>query len=399
MGPRVAIVAVQLGARAVLGADGLRTARGARLLEWAGALCAADHDIDLYLRRDGAGELSTSPAGVRVVEIPVGPAGPISEHDLLARLAEMGHWLGDRWAGQDPPDVVHALTWHSGLVAVAAAREVGVPVVQSFETLAAGRRGAPGVAPALHLQRIRCEQALGRSVDRVVALSRDEMTALGRLGVPRARMSLIPPGVNTDRFTSRGPLAPRPADRPRLLVVGEPSPDSGHGDLLHALRGVLGVNAVAVGADPGGWWGTHSADAAAAGVDWYGPVAPIDMPRWLRSADVVVCPARYDPWGTVAIEAMACGVPVVASAVGGLAEAVVDRLTGDLVPPGDPARLAVAIRRLINDDVRRLAYATAALDRARHCFTWTRCATQLAGVYRSALALPAVPVTAGSPVT
>jgi glycosyltransferase involved in cell wall biosynthesis len=78
---------------------------------------------------------------------------------------------------------------------------------------------------------------------------------------------------------------------------------------------------------------------------------------------------------------MACGVPVVGTAVGGLTETVVDGLTGDLVPPRDPRALGGAVRRLVNDKVRRFAYATAALDRARQAYSWKRVATQVASVY------------------
>jgi len=78
---------------------------------------------------------------------------------------------------------------------------------------------------------------------------------------------------------------------------------------------------------------------------------------------------------------MACGVPIVGTAVGGLTEAVVDGLTGDLVPARDPRALGGALRRLINDKVRRFAYATAALDRARQAYSWRRVAAQVGSVY------------------
>jgi D-inositol-3-phosphate glycosyltransferase len=112
-----------------------------------------------------------------------------------------------------------------------------------------------------------------------------------------------------------------------------------------------------------------------------GQVSAEDMPKWYRSADLVVCPPWYEPFGLTPLEAMACGVPVVATAVGGLSDTVVDGLTGDLVRPRDPRALGAAIRRLLGDNMRRLAYATAALDRARQCYTWRRCAAQLLGVY------------------
>jgi glycosyltransferase involved in cell wall biosynthesis len=84
---------------------------------------------------------------------------------------------------------------------------------------------------------------------------------------------------------------------------------------------------------------------------------------------------------------MACGVPVVATAVGGLTDTVVDGITGDLVPARDPRALGVALRRLVTDDVRRFSYAAAALDRAGHSYSWRRVATQLSAVYAAVAGL------------
>jgi glycosyltransferase involved in cell wall biosynthesis len=81
---------------------------------------------------------------------------------------------------------------------------------------------------------------------------------------------------------------------------------------------------------------------------------------------------------------MACGVPVVATAVGGLTDTVVAGVTGDLVPPRDPRALGTALRRLLGDEVRRFSYAAAALDRAGQSYSWRRVATQLAAVYAAA---------------
>src|SRR3712207_7568634 len=89
------------------------------------------------------------------------------------------------------------------------------------------------------------------------------------------------------------------------------------------------------------------------------------MPRWYRSADVLVAAPWHEQFELAPLEAMACGVPVVGTTVGGLTETVVDGLTGDLVPARDPRALGSALRRLVNDKVRRFAYATAALGRDR----------------------------------
>jgi glycosyltransferase involved in cell wall biosynthesis len=112
-----------------------------------------------------------------------------------------------------------------------------------------------------------------------------------------------------------------------------------------------------------------------------GGVARADVPALIRSADVVVCTPWYEPFGITPLEAMACGVPVVASAVGGLTDTVVDRATGWLVPPRDPAALASALRALLADPARRAAMGQAGLDRARQWYSWPRIAIQTEAVY------------------
>jgi glycosyltransferase involved in cell wall biosynthesis len=84
---------------------------------------------------------------------------------------------------------------------------------------------------------------------------------------------------------------------------------------------------------------------------------------------------------------MACGVPVVGTAVGGLTDTIVDGVTGDLVPPCDPRALGLAVRSLLDDGVRRLAYGSASVDRVRRCYSWQRCADQLVAVYEGVGAL------------
>jgi glycosyltransferase involved in cell wall biosynthesis len=112
-----------------------------------------------------------------------------------------------------------------------------------------------------------------------------------------------------------------------------------------------------------------------------GAVPAQQMPAWYRSADIVAATPWYEPFGLTVLEAMACGVPVVASAVGGLADTVVDGVTGDLVAPRDPGRLALTLRRLLGDRFRRISYAVAAVDRAVHSYAWPQIAARISVVY------------------
>ena len=112
-----------------------------------------------------------------------------------------------------------------------------------------------------------------------------------------------------------------------------------------------------------------------------GAVPRAEMPALLRSADLVACAPWYEPFGIVPLEAMACGVPIVATAVGGIVDTVVDGATGILVPPQRPDKLAAAMRELLAEPFWREAYGTAGVDRARSRYTWDRVATDTLAVY------------------
>jgi len=294
-------------------------------------------------------------------------------------------------AGQWAPDVVHAHFWTSGLAAVTAARQFGVPVVQSFHEL--GTIEAESAGPS----RSGYERALGRAVDRVVAQSQDEVRGLVRIGVPRARLTVVPAGVDSDRFSPDGPAVERDPERPRILGVGRLVERKGFGDVIQAMRYVPGAEVIVVGGPPAD---QLKADPSARSLralaekfqvaDRFRLVGQVpfrDMPRWYRSADLLVAAPGPDQFETSALEAMACGVPVVGTTVGGLSETVVDGLTGDLVPARDPRALGGALRRLVNDKVRRFTYATAALDRARQAYSWKRVAAQIGSVYSTVTGL------------
>ncbi|MFS8478910.1 MAG: glycosyltransferase [Micromonosporaceae bacterium] len=362
--------------------------------ELSAALAQLGHDVRVYTRRDRLDlpPVESMPPGVDVVHVPAGPPEPVPKDHLLPYMKPFGRWLATAWRDGDwSPDVVHAHFWMSGIAALVARRLHPVPVVQTFHALGSVKRRYQRQKDTSPPSRIGLERALGRGVDRVIAQCRDEVDELLRMGIPRHQISVIPSGVDSATFSPLGPGAPRSANSPRILTVGRLVERKGFEDVIRALRLVPKAEVVVVGGPPADELRDDPeaerlrAVAVDCGVNHrvrlVGAVPRGEMPLWYRSADVLVCAPWYEPFGLTPLEGMACGVPVVATAVGGLMDTVVDGFTGELVPPRDPNALGRALRHLLADPVRRLAYATAGVDRARQCYSWTRSAERLAVVY------------------
>jgi D-inositol-3-phosphate glycosyltransferase len=357
------------------------------------ALAGLGHQVRVYTRRDSRELPEVVPLadGVEVVHVPAGPAAVVGKDDLLPYMGAFAEWMAGDWRTEWMPEVAHAHFWMSGLAAVTAGQACDVPVVQTFHALGSVKRRHQGSADTSPRHRIAYERQLTRTVDRVIVQCHDEIRELSLLGAPRHRMDLVPSGVDTDRFSLAGPAATRDPHRSRILTVARLVERKGIEDLIRALPLVPGAELVVVGGPPGGDLGDDPyarrlrsvADQCRVGDRFVlaGAVPADEMPGWYRSADVLAATPWYEPFGLTALEAMACGVPVVASAVGGLADTVVAGVTGDHVPPRDPRTLGVTLRRLLGDDVRRYAYAAAAVDRATNAYAWPRVAARLAAVY------------------
>jgi glycosyltransferase involved in cell wall biosynthesis len=368
------------------------------------ALARAGHDVTVHTRRDSA-ELPDrvrTADGVLVEHLDAGPAAPVPKDELLPLVGQLGSELAARFAA-DPPDLVHAHFWMSGLAALSATRDLDVPVVQTFHALGVTKRRFQGRQDTSPPVRIRMERALARDVDRVIATSTEEVAELLRVGAVRSRISVVPSGVDVEQFSPDGPVAER-TDRPRVLCVGRLVPRKGFDTAIRALAAVPEAELVIAGGpaadelagDPEAARLTRLAErfGVADRVRLVGAVPRPDMPALLRSADLVVCTPWYEPFGIVPLEAMACGVPVVASAVGGFLDTVVDGATGTLVPPRRPDRLAAAIRKLLAEPFWREAYGTAGVDRARSRYSWDRIAAGTLAVYEDVLGRGGAPVQA-----
>jgi glycosyltransferase involved in cell wall biosynthesis len=364
----------------------------------AAGMAARGHDVTVHTRRDDEAlpDRVVTQDGYNVVHVTAGPARELPKDELLQHMPAFARVLRHAWAAASP-DVVHAHFWMSGLASVEAAASLlsPVPVLQTFHALGSVKRRHQGAADTSPPERIELERGLCRDVAHVVATCTDEVFELRRLGLPSDRVAVVPCGVDTAVFTPRGPVAPR-TERKRLLVLGRLVERKGQDDAVRALRAVPDAELVVVGGPPVETLDVDPevrrlrAVAADAGVAdrlvFTGSVARADVPAWVRSADVVLAVPWYEPFGITPLEAMACGRPVVATAVGGLVDTVVDGVTGDLVPPRDPERLGEVLAALLADDGRRAAYGAAGVERARARYRWSRVVADTEAVYRQVLA-------------
>ncbi|MGW5418441.1 glycosyltransferase [Actinomadura geliboluensis] len=383
------------------GADG--GGQNVFVAELAAELGRQGHYVTVYTRRDAPAppdRVRLAP-GVAVEHVPAGPPERIAKDELLPWMRDFGTYLERRWAA-DPPDVAHAHFWMSGLAAVQAAQAPGarrVPVVQTYHALGTVKRRHQGAADTSPASRVRLERAVGRAAEAVIATCSDEVAELAAMGVPRDRVRVVPCGVDLGLFTPGGPRG-GDAGPHRVVVLSRLVERKGVDTAIRALAHLPGtVLAVAGGPPRGGLDGdpevrrlrSVARDAGVADrVEFLGRLGRAEVPPLLRSADLVAALPWYEPFGMVPLEAMACGVPVVASAVGGHLDTVVDGVTGTLVPPRDPEAAAAAVRALLDDPARRAAMGFAAGDRARARYSWARVAADTAEVYRHAAALTEV---------
>jgi len=386
---KIALVAQQ--AMPISG-DGTWQVADQRLLELSRSLAGKGHRVTVYAQRHSSAlpERAELMPGVTVEFLgEAAGAGHVAESELLAQVPAFSRPLHDRWR-TNRPDVVHALRWTSGLAALAAARDLRIPVVQSFDSLGVAERRHHVIPRDAGTERIRLEPAIGRSASAVLAGSSDEQSDLTMLGVPRRSIRVVPCGVDTDEFTPEGPVAER-TTRPRLVTVADLSEHDALGTLLRAMSKVPGADLIVAGGPPAARLGDDLSFrrltklAGTLGVSgqvtFVGQVGRAELPPLLRSADLLVSISEYDPTGVLAIQAMACGTPVIASAVGGQVDAVVDGTTGILVPPGRPTLLAQRIRQLLAHPMLLEAFSVAAADRARSRYSWDRIAHETLAVY------------------
>lgn len=379
--------------------DPRSAAEATRVISLARSLAAVGHRITVYARKDSDAlpESAIAAPGVTIEHVPAGPAAPVKPDALTAHLPEFGNYLAQRWR-RNRPDVVHAFSWTMGLAALAGARGLSIPVVQTFGSLGAAEQ-RHGLQETPSDARIRLEACIARSADVVLASSAEELADLARLGVPRAKIKVVPCGVDIEQFSADGPAAERGA-RVRLLAAEPLTEPESLAIAVHALADLPDAELVITGGPEKAGLAKNKARqdlmrmAKTLGVGnrlvFTGQITPDDLPALLRSADVLVSTAPYEPVGLTMLQAMACGTPVVAPVTGAAQDAIVDATTGLLLPPGvpHPARLASVLRRLLANSLRLEAYGIGAADRAKSRYSWERIVRETLTAYAGCVRRP-----------
>ena len=346
---------------------------------------------------------------VRVIHLPAGPEQPYNKNLVYDHLPQFLSELRTFAAGEHITyDLLHSHYWLSGWVARELARENALPTVHMFHTLGKMKDAvARSEAEKETATRIRVEEELMRDMSRIVAatpLDKSQMVDL--YGAKSRKIVVIPLGVDPSMFRPIPTAQARHAvglDLPGIcklvLFVGRLDPLKGLETLLRAVckltdlepELVQGLCMAVIGGD---------ADDSETGLDnelecldklkdevglhdlviFLGSRAQDTLPYYYSAAEVCVVPSHYESFGLVALEAMACGAPVIASRVGGLQHTVEDGVTGFLVPAGDPDALADKLRLVLADSELRQRLGAKARQKAR-AYTWQVVAHRILKVY------------------
>ena len=353
--------------------------------------------------------------GNRVVHVRAGPEYPVAKKDLVNYLPQFVAGIQEFAAtkGLDY-DLIHSHYWLSGLAAIDLKHSWGTPIVHMFHTLGMMKnRVAQSPSEMEGKDRIDGEQSVLRHADRIIAATTAEYAQLLWLyQADTSKVVIVPPGVDVCKFYPIPPdeakefVGVPPCSR-MILFVGRIEPLKGLDVLLEALS-LMRRNSVddenefclvVIGGDPEEGAENDNIELARIMalseqyglkefVTFLGKRSQDSLPYYYSAADAVVVPSQYESFGLVALEAMACGKPVVASQIGGLAYLVQDGLTGFTVPVDDPAALADRLTALLRDQDLRERMGKQA-GKVAQDYAWDKIANKLLPVYEDLLAVPA----------
>jgi D-inositol-3-phosphate glycosyltransferase len=376
-------------------------------------------EVEIFTRavcRDTPPAVELAP-GVLVRNVVAGPFEELDKNALPGQICQFTFEVLRTEAAFDPGryDLLHAHYWLSGQVAAVAAERWGVPLVQSMHTLGKVKNLALASGDSAEPQaRIRGEGEVVSAADRMVANTAEEARQLIELyGAEPWRVKTVNPGVDLSVFRP-GPVGEirrklgLPADAAVLVFAGRIQPLKGPDIVLHAAAELLrarpefsrrlvvvfvgGPSGSEVGA-PGRLEGLAAELGISSCVRLEPPCPQRELADWYRAASVVLVPSHSESFGLVALEAQACGTPVVAAAVGGLRICVRDGLSGVLVDGHDPVSYARVLESLLDSPARLAELSRGALAHAS-AFGWPATADRLVEVYTGALTEAAATVRA-----
>ena len=364
--------------------------------------------VDMFTRKANSSDDSIVQHNphCRTIRLKAGPEEFIPRDQLFAHMPEFvqSFQAFQNKQGMAYP-LLHTNYWLSAWIGLQLQKTHGIQLVHTNHSLGAVKYQSVPLKPAIAATRLAVEQEILENAHCVVATSPQEMEALRTLVSPKGQIEIIPCGTDVSNFR----LLPRAEARAHIgvseqdqvvLYVGRFDPRKGIETFVRAgallqERGLKNLKLVIVGGSS-----PHLVDGleqarikgivAELGLQdqtiFVGQVDHDSLPYYYTAADVCVVPSHYEPFGLVAIEAMACGTPVVASAVGGLNFTVVPEKTGLLVPPQDEQAFAEAIDRILSDELWSRKLSKQASANVNQRFSWSGVAVQLSELYRHVLA-------------
>lgn len=364
----------------------LPTGTAARLYGTAHGAAAAGHEVVVH-GPDRGHERPVAPLDVLLDPIPNGDVDIDDASDAHAAAAGIDRFaagLARRWRSSRP-ELVHAQDWFAGAAAARALRATRdrlghVPLVVTLPALGHVHRRHLGAHPFSAPIRLAVERELARTADLLLATCVDQHRELLALGADRDRTLTVPEGVDGARFTT--PRARRPAPTTEIVTVTDLAPHRDTEGLIVAVARVPDAALTIVGGPTPARVATDARVAelralaarhdALDRVRFLGRVPHTQMPSVLGEADLVVQVPWFAGFGRAAAEALACGRPVIATAVGGMLESVEHGVNGVLVPPRDPRALHEAVRKVVTEARTRAMLAGAARPRTLDRFGWPR---------------------------
>lgn len=363
--------------------------------ELVGALAQAGVRTEVFVRRwsEDLPDIVDVEPGFRVVHIDAG-AVDLAKEQLPSIVDEFADGVAAHLGRTRDTDAIHANYWLSGVAGHRLKHELSLPLVSTFHTLARVKADTGDDEPGA---RVAAETSVIGCSDAILANCADEVTQLVELyGADRSRIEIVPPGVDHAFFSPGNRAGARLAlglgDHPVLLFAGRIQPLKGLTVAVAAFAELVASHPDAVLLVVGGPSGvegeqelrTAEALIAACGLQdqvRFVPPQPHHMlSTFYRAADVCVVPSRSESFGLVALEAAACGTPVVAAAVGGLRTLVDQGRTGFLIESRDPAEYAAAIAELLDNPQMAASMSATAAEKSRY-FTWSTTAARLRRIY------------------